>query len=56
MFTDPLEESPGSKDVDLRTLVVPAVTPSPIGGKKRLSTEDTEQSPAKKSKTEIFDV
>lgn len=37
--------------MDLRTLVVSAAI-----SKKRTSTETIEQSPAKKTKTEIFDV
>lgn len=45
--------SPSSKDVDLRQLVVP--NPEPIS-RKRPSTDKLDNSPAKKSKAEMFDV
>lgn len=45
--------SPSTKDVDLRQLVVP--NPEPIS-RKRPSTDKLDNSPAKKSKAEMFDV
>ncbi|GLV35194.1 Pcf11 cleavage and polyadenylation factor subunit [Carabus blaptoides fortunei] len=46
-----IDDNPANKDVDLRTLVVPAVV-----NKKRSSTEKLEASVAKKSKSQMFDV